>query len=155
MQLKNRTDTCINKPTVFTELKTGDVWFVAGGKSNMAQLLKDAGANYVFSDNDKTGSLSLNMEQVISKATDADYWLNLHYSNTTADVIKQDKRYGVFNAYKKRNLYNNNALVNETGGNAYWEYGLNRPDELLEDLIKIFHPTLLPKHTLKYYKQLK
>ena len=121
----------------------------------MAQLLKNAGADYIFKDNDKTASLSLNIEQVISKAVDADYWVNLHYSNTASDVIKQDKRYGIFNAYKKGNLYNNNALVDETGGNAYWESGLNHPDELLADLIKIFHPNLLPNHTLKYYKQLK
>jgi len=155
LQLQSMTDTCTSKPTVFTELKTGDVWFVPGGKSTMAQLLKNAGANYIFKDNDKTASLSLNIEQVISKAADADFWINLHYSNTAADVIKQDKRYGVFNAYKKGNLYNNNALVDETGGNSYWESGLNHPDELLADLIKIFHPNLLPNHILKYYKQLK
>ena len=121
----------------------------------MATLLKDAGATYIFSDNDKTGGVSLNMEQVINKALHADYWLNLHYANTAADIAKLDKRYELFTAYKKRNLYNNNALLNEAGGNAYWEYGLNHPDELLADLIKIFHPTLLPDHTLKYYKRLK
>ncbi len=155
LQLKNMTDTCKYKPTVFTELKTGDVWFVAGGKSNTAQLLKDAGATYVFNDNNKTSALSLNMEQVINKAANANYWLNLHYSASAADVLKQDKRYEIFNAYKKRNLYNNNAMINETGGNGYWECGLNHPDELLADMIKIFHPTLLPNYTLKYYKQLK
>ncbi len=155
LQLKSITDTCKYKPTVFSEIKIGDVWFVPGGKSNMATLLKDAGAMYIFTDNDKTGSLSLNLEQVINKAINADYWLNLHHCNSLEDVIKQDKRYEVFNAYKKQNLYNNNALVNEAGGNAYWEYGLNHPDELLKDLIKIFHPILLPNHTLKYYKQLK
>ena len=155
LQLKSMADTCKNKPTVFTELKTSDVWFVPGAKSNMATLLKDAGADYVFTDNDKTGSLSLNLEQVINKAVNADYWLNLHQCNNAEELIKQDKRYEVFNAYKKRNLYNNNAMVNEAGGNAYWEYGLNHPDELLADLIKIFHPDLVPNHTLKYYKQLK
>jgi len=155
MQLKSMTDTCTYKPTAFSEIKTGDVWFMPGAKSNAAQLFKDAGADYIFNDNDKTGSLSLNLEQVIDKAINADYWLNLHYCNNGEDIIKQDKRYEVFNAYKKRNLYNNNAMVNQTGGNAYWEYGLNHPDELLADLVKIFHPSLLPNHTLKYYKQLK
>jgi len=155
LNLKSMADTCKNKPTVFTELKTGDVWFVAGGKSNLAQLLKDAGATYVFNDNDKTGALSLNMEQVMNKAVNSGYWLNLHYANNATDILKQDKRYAVFNAYKKRNLYNNNALMNENGGNAYWESGLNRPDELLADLIEIFHPELLPNHALKYYKRLR
>ncbi|HEX7412976.1 MAG TPA: ABC transporter substrate-binding protein [Bacteroidia bacterium] len=154
LQLKSMTDTCVHKPTLFSELKTGDAWFVPGAKSYVAQLFKDAGATYIFRDNDKTGSLSLNMEQVVGKAINADYWLNLHYCNTTQDLIKQDKRYEIFNAFKKRNLYNNNAFVNQTDGNAYWEYGLNHPDEILSDLIKIVHPALLPNHTLKYYKQL-
>lgn len=155
LRLKAMADTCKIKPLVLTELKTGDTWFVPGGKSNMAQLLKDAGARYVFAGNEKTASLSLNFEQVFGKAHEADYWINLHQSNSIADVLKNDKRYESFKAVKEKRLYNNNAFSNATGGNAYWEYGLNRPDELLADLIKIVHPALLPNHQLKYYKQLK
>ncbi len=155
LALKTSADTCKYKPTVFTEIKTNDAWFVAGGKSSLAQLLNDAGANYIWKDNGKTEATALNMEQIIQKALSADYWINLHFCNTKEDLLKLDKRYSEFNAFKKENLFNNNALLNKTGANAYWEYGLCSPDEILKDLIKIFHPNLHANHQLKYYKQLK
>ncbi|MGZ3904662.1 MAG: ABC transporter substrate-binding protein, partial [Bacteroidia bacterium] len=68
---------------------------------------------------------------------------------------KLDSRYGEFNAFKKGNLYNNNAIVTLKGANDYWESGLCSPDMILKDLVKIFHPELQPDHRLKYYKQLK
>ncbi|MBS1646759.1 MAG: ABC transporter substrate-binding protein [Bacteroidetes bacterium] len=153
--LKHITDTCLNKPTVFTELKTGDVWYVAGSESNMAQMLRDAGAHYVFDDNHQISALSYTIEQVLTRARATQYWLHLHEAETLSDVLKQDARYAVFSAFKNKKLYNNNALQTTAGANAYWEQGLNRPDELLEDLITIFHPSLAPHHPLKYYKQLK
>jgi iron complex transport system substrate-binding protein len=154
LSLKSSADTCKYKPTVLTEIKTNDTWFVSGGKSSLAQLLNDAGAEYVWKDNDKTETTSLNMEQVIQKCLNADYWINLHLCNTADDLLKLDKRYAEFNAFKRKNLYNNNALINKTGGNNYWENGLCSPDEILRDLVKIFHPALQPDHKLKYYKQL-
>ncbi len=36
-----------------------------------------------------------------------------------------------------------------------WERGINHPDEVLADLIKIFHPELLPDHEFVYYERLK
>ena len=38
--------------------------------------------------------------------------------------------------------------------NDYWESGMTRPDRILKDVIKIFHPDLLPDHQLYYYKKL-
>jgi iron complex transport system substrate-binding protein len=155
LTLKSSADTCQYKPSVFTEIKTNDTWFVSGGKSSLAQLLNDAGADYLWKDNNKIETTSLNMEQVIQKCLAADYWINLHLCNTAEDLLKLDKRYAEFNAFKNKNLYNNNAVLNKTGGNAYWENGLCSPDEILRDLVKIFHPGLQPGYNLKYYKQLK
>lgn len=154
VSLKAIADNCKHRPTVFFEKKTGDAWFMPGGKSYQAQLVQDAGADYIFKNSDKTGSLSLNEEQVITQAKDAGYWLNLHHCTSLADLLKEDKRYEIFSAFKTGNVYNNNNFVNENGGNAYWEYGLNRPDELLAELICIFHPGISPDRKLTYYKQL-
>jgi len=44
--------------------------------------------------------------------------------------------------------------MNGLGGNDYWESGLLYVDELLADLIVIFHPEILPTRALKYYKPL-
>jgi iron complex transport system substrate-binding protein len=155
LALKKSADTCSYNPTVFSELKTNDTWYVAGGESSLARLLADAGADYLWKDNGKTSVTALNMEQVMQKALHADYWINLHMTNSTGEVLALDKRYGEFKAFKQKQLFNNNALGNAKGGNAYWEDGLCNPDEILADLISIFHPALQPGHKLKYYKQLK
>jgi len=155
LALKQSADTCKYRPTVFTELKTNDTWFVAGGKSSPAQLLADAGADYIWKDNGKVNVTALNMEQVIQKALHADYWLNLHTSHSAAEILAFDKRYGEFKAFRNGNLYNNNAKLNAKGGNSYWENGLSNPDEILSDLVHIFHPNLQPGKELTYYKQLK
>jgi iron complex transport system substrate-binding protein len=152
--LKKMTDTCKYRPTVFTEVKTNDTWFVAGSKSSTAQFLNDAGANYLWRDNGKVEVTAMNMEQVIAKALGADYWINLHLCNSKEDLLKLDGRYAEFNAFKKGNLYNNNALLNVKGGNDFWEDGLCNPDEILSDLVEVFHPGLQPGKKLKYYKQL-
>jgi len=155
LALKASADTCKYRPTVFSELKTNDTWFVAGGESSLARFLSDAGANYLWKDNGKVNVTAMNMEQVIDKALNADFWIHLHLCNSAVDMIKIDVRYGEFKAFKTGNLYNNNALLNPMGGNAYWENGLCKPDEILSDLVHIFHPTLQPDTKLKYYKQVK
>lgn len=155
LALKQSTDTCRYKPSVFTELKTNDTWFVAGGKSSLARFFSDAGADYIWKDNGKVNVTALNMEQVVQKALHADFWINLHLANSADDILRADKRYGEFRAFKMGNLFNNNAWQNPKGGNAYWENGLCNPDEILADLVSIFHPNLQAERKLVYYKQLK
>lgn len=154
--LKAVTDTIKRKPSVLTEIKYADAWYVPGGKSFMAHLLKDAGSNYVWSDDSKSGSLPLTFEEVYTKAGSADYWVNLFINiNSKKELLAFDERYALFNAYKQDKLYNNNAIANKNGYSDYWEEGMVNPDELLKDLIKIFHPQLLQQHQLKYYKKIK
>ncbi|HRN44287.1 MAG TPA: ABC transporter substrate-binding protein, partial [Flavobacterium sp.] len=40
------------------------------------------------------------------------------------------------------------------GGILYFEWSPTRPDWVLKDLIKIFHPELMPNHTLFFYQKL-
>lgn len=155
LSLKRMADTCKYKPTVFTEIKTSDTWFVAGGQSSLAQLLADAGADYLWKDNGKTGVTALNMEQVIQKALHADYWLHQHLCNSKTDLLKLDERYAQFKAFQDGNIFNNNARTNDKGANPYWEEGLCEPDKILDDLVQIFHPNLHGKRRLNYYQQLK
>lgn len=155
LSLKRIVDTCKYKPTVFTEIKTSDTWFVAGGESSLARLLADAGADYLWKDNGKTGVTALNMEQVLHTALQADYWLHQHLCNSKADLLKLDRRYAEFKAFRDGNIFNNNARTNGKGANPYWEEGLCEPDKILDDLVQIFHPTLYGKRRLNYYQELK
>jgi iron complex transport system substrate-binding protein len=153
--LKSLADTVKLKPTVLTEIKYGEAWYVPGGKSFMAHFIKDAGGDYIWKHEDRAGSLPLSFEAVFAKAKDADYWLNLFINlNTKKELLASDERYSMFRAYKTGNLYNNNKIANAKGYSDYWENGMSNPDELLKDLIKIFHPELLPGYELKYYKKI-
>lgn len=135
------------RPTVFTGINRGDSWRVSGGNSYFARFLGDAGADYLWADDDSIGSVPLDFEVVYERAADADYWLpNTGRWTTLADVAAEDPRYADFAVYQTGNIYNNNGRLNEFGGNDYWETGIAHPDQILADLIAIFHPDLLPDH---------
>lgn len=142
------------KPTVFIGAPYQGTWWVSGGASFAARLLADAGAEYIWADDDSTGSLMLDIETVYEKAGSADFWLNTGYWNTLADAKAADERFTKFAAYKNGDVYNNNRRMGPGGGNLYYESGPANPDVILADLIAIFHPELLPEHELYYYKKL-
>lgn len=149
------TDTVKYKPKVLTEIRYADAWHVPGGDSFMAHLLKDAGADYIWKNERRSGSIALNFEEVYIKAKDADFWVNLFINiNSKKDLLSFDERYKLFRPFINGNLYNNTNIVNDKGYSDYWATGMSNPDELLKDLIKIFHPQLLPGHQLKYYKKI-
>ena len=144
-----------NRPTIFVGFNFKGTWYMPGGKSYVAKYLSDAGANYLWSDDKSSGSLPLSFEVVLERAANADYWLNFSQSwRKLKDLVAEDNRYADFKAVKAGNLYNNNARLNESGGNDYWEGGINNPDIVLADLIKIFYPKILFNHQLFYYRKL-
>lgn len=142
------------KSTVFTGVMRGDAWSMPGGRSYIAHFLADAGAAYLWADDETTGSIPLDFEKVFERAAEADFWLNTSSWKSREEAAAADERYTQFRAYQTGAMYNNNARLNENGGNDYWEGGLANPDVVLADLIKIFHPELLPDHELVYYRQL-
>jgi iron complex transport system substrate-binding protein len=144
-----------DKPTVFLNAPFDGTWWVPGGESYLAAFLRDAGARYLWADIPSQGSQTLDFEAVYELAADADFWLNPGQWNNLNDGLAVDERLSEFRAFQEGNVYNNNASVNKYGGNDYWESGLTRPDVVLADLIKIFHPDLLPEHEFVYYQQLK
>jgi len=152
--LKELAKSAKTKPTVFTDALFGGKWYKPGGDSFAARLILDAGGNYLWKENNSTGSLKLDFEQVYEKAYNADFWVNVHYWNKFSDIEKTDPRYTKFKAYQTKNVFNNNLVVNEFGGNDIWESGIINCDLVLADLIKIFHPELLPGHKFRYYKKL-
>ncbi|MCD6018528.1 MAG: periplasmic binding protein [Bacteroidetes bacterium] len=143
-----------HKPTVLTEIKYGDAWYVPSGKSYMANLINDAGGNYFWKDDQKVGSTPLPFEKVYAKAKDCDFWINQYNVNTRKELISYDERYGLFKAFKEGNLYNNNKVQNSGGYSNYWETGITHPDDVLADLIKIFAPAFMPQHEFVYYKKI-
>ncbi|MES2515524.1 MAG: ABC transporter substrate-binding protein [Bacteroidota bacterium] len=152
--LKALTANIRQKPTVLTEIKYGDAWYVPSGKSYMAHLIADAGGDYFWKDDAKTGSTPLSFEMVYAKAKDCDVWINLYNVNSKKELSAFDERYGLFKAAKEGRLYNNNKVQNALGYSNYWETGITNPDEVLADLIAILCPELLPGHEFKFYKKI-
>jgi iron complex transport system substrate-binding protein len=144
-----------SKPTVLTDAQYQGTWYVAGGKSYVAQYLKDAGANYLWADNDSTGSVPLSFETVYAKGRNADVWLNVNQDWKTLDtLLKADERYANFKPVKTGRIYNNNGRMNDLGSSDYWQSGLMHPDVILADLATILHPGLLGDRPLVYYRPL-
>ena len=142
------------KPTVFSGIDYQGTWYAPGGESYVAKLFADAGADYLYADNNETGSIALDFESVYDRAHDAEFWMNTGFGSDPADLLSYDSRYSKFIAYQTGNVYNYNARENEYGGNDYWQSGVIKPDVILADLVKIFHPDLLPDHELYYYKNI-
>ena len=143
------------KPTVFTGSDYQGTWSMPGGNSFAAAFFKDSGADYLWADDTTTGSLPLAFEAVFEKAQNAEYWVNVGYFFTPADLLAADARYADFAAYQNGNVWNNDARTSAMGGNDYYESAVAHPELVLADLIKIFHPELLPDYELVYYRQLK
>ena len=137
------------KPSVITERRIGQVWYVPGGKSYMASLLNDAGAEYPWSDNNNTGSIALSFENVLERGQDADIWLikynaaqNLTYNNLRQEYTPNSR----FKAFEQRLIYGCNTQYMR-----YYEETPFHPERLLQDLSAIFHPTLFPEHKPYYF----
>lgn len=143
------------RPTVLLGFSYQGTWYVSGGRSYGAQLLTDAGANYLWSDSTAPVTIPLDFEAVYEVAAAADVWLNMNPAwPTRAAAIADDPRYGQFQAWQRDRMYNNTAKTNATGGNDYWETGLLEPQVILADLVQIFHPELFPDRQLVYYQKL-
>ncbi len=140
------------RPTVFTDTPFDGTWYVSGGQSFSAQLLADAGADYLWADDESTGSLYLDFETVFDVAADADYWINIGFFGSLDELVGADERYAEFAAFQNGTVFNNNLRVNELGGNDYYEGGVSNPHLVLADLIGIFHPELLPDHEFTYFQ---
>ncbi|MBV7330438.1 ABC transporter substrate-binding protein [Chloroflexi bacterium TSY] len=144
-----------DKPTVLTGINRGDSWRVSGGQSYFARFLLDAGADYLWADDDSIGSIPLDFEVVFDRAAEADFWApNTGRWRTLEDVATDDARYAELAAFQNGTIINNNASVNEFGGNDYFEAGVANPDLVLADLLSIFHPDLLPDHMLVFFRQI-
>ncbi len=154
LMLKSTADQLSSKPTVFSGILYGDTWFAPGANSFAASLIQDAGGIYTWSDRKVSGSVELSLEAVIDRNIETDFWIGTaDYASKTV-LAKTDSRYAKFKAFKTDQIYNVNGRVGATGGLEYYELAGARPDIVLRDLIKIFHPDLLPRYELYFYRKL-
>ena len=150
--LSRRYDTIQHKPSIFSGKPYGGIWYQPGGKSYMAQLLEDAGANYLWSGKEAAGGLPLDFETVYAKAAEADFWrlvVKSSHPYTYDRLLEEDPRYADFKAFTQKQV-----IVCNVADALYYEVAPTRPDVVLADLIHLLHPGALPNHEPVYYKRM-
>ncbi|TDE41819.1 ABC transporter substrate-binding protein [Flavobacterium rhamnosiphilum] len=143
-----------SKSTVLYGSMYQDQWFVAKGNSWVAQFMKDAKANYLWSNVEGTGSLGLSFENILDKAKNADYWIASGPFKTISELGDSNPHYRQFDAFTSKNVYTFESKLGAKGGTIYYELAPSRPDLVLKDYIKIFHPELLPNYTFTFAQKL-
>lgn len=143
-----------NRPNVLSGVMYQDIWYAPGAESWGAQILQNAGGDYVFSDQKGSGSLQLNYEFVLDRAAEAEVWIGSADFPDVKTMGSNEPRYQNFQAWKTGQIYTYTAKKGATGGLEYFELGYVRPDLILKDLIKILHPELLPEYELYFYQKL-
>ena len=137
-------------PTILSGKKFGQSWHVPAGNSYMGNFYRDAGVNYLWSDNAGTGSIPLDFETVYNIAHAADFWCfkvgyNGNYSKK--DLLKEYENYSDFKAFKTGRIIICNTLKTD-----FYEIGFLEPHIILADLLSIFYPGSVPDHKKKYFQ---
>lgn len=143
--------TVTERPRVLTELLTSGVWYVPGGQSYMANMLRDAGADYPWSDNASAGSLQLDAAAVIDKASNADIWIMRNFGDVTlGSLAEMSPLYTNIKAYQNGNIYNCDLSESVIFNDIAFH-----PERILADMAAMFHPELFSDYKMRYYSKIK
>ncbi len=154
LQLKKKADEASEHPKVLVGSPYKDSWWVPGGKSYLANLIHDAGGDYLGKDNSSHESYVISFENALTLGNEADVWINMGILASKKEILAADSRFKNFKVLSAGKVYNNNKRLSEGGGNDFWESGTVRPDIVLSDLISVFHPGLISEEMV-YYRQVK
>jgi iron complex transport system substrate-binding protein len=146
--------TSTKKPSVLFSIPYQGVWYIPGGKSYVAQLLKDAKGTYPWAENENTGSIHLSFENVANQYQNPDVWINPE-TNSLSEIAAIDKRFSYFLDVPNIKVFQHNARKTINGGNDYWEQGVARPDLVLMDYGKMLHPKLFENTNFTFFQILK
>ncbi len=148
-------DSVIDAPSAMLNTPYRDSWFMPSTGSYIARLIADAGGDYIYKKNTGNTSQPIDLEEAYRLASEADMWLNCGSANSLSELRAACPKFTDTRCFRNGSVYNNTRRATPGGGNDFFESAIVHPDLLLRDLVKIFHPELLPDHELYYYKQLK
>jgi len=142
------------RPRILCGLPWQGIWHVPGGESWMAAMIADAGGDYIWKENRSRESVPVNIETVVHQGGSADFWINAGAARSLAEIRAVDERLTHVKPARTGMVYNNSARAGAHGGNDFFESGAVNPHIVLKDMIRIFHPDLLPDHQTFYYMKL-
>lgn len=105
----------------------------------------------VLKDNGPTHSVGMTNETLLKLAGDADFWL----VNNTEDTNWPPLNFlNSFKAYREGQVYHYQKRTrHEHDAYDWYETPEVRPDLVLEDLVAVFYPDLLPNHELMFLEK--
>jgi iron complex transport system substrate-binding protein len=139
------------RPLVMTGRSTRGLFTIAGGRSYVAALIKDAGGRYAWVDNGSVATASIDLEAQVQRAANADVWINGGGWASLPAMLDDEPRYAAFKAYRQGHVWTYERRQEASGANDYWSRSITHPDLLLADLVKIFHPRLGAEHAFEWY----
>ena len=151
-RIKARVDSCATRPRLMCELKSGSAWYMPGGGSTMGQLYRDAGADYLFGNNDNSGSVPYSFETVLARADSADVWLVKYGADkdkSYSSLEQEFSGYTLLRPFRERRIFACNV-----SNKRFYEETPFRPDILLEELACLLHPELNDNYKLRYYEKM-
>jgi len=141
-----------HRPTVTSGEMHYGTWHAVGGKNYLAQIFRDAGADYVIRDEETAGE-NLEFEKMYALAANADYWriLNSYPGEFSYEALKaSEPRNELFKAFREHKVIYCNMKQQ-----PYYEISPVKPDVLLKDFVAIFHPELVePDYQPTFYRLL-
>ena len=113
----------------------------------MARILADAGGNYLWADDENTGSLALDFNQVLAVAQNADYWF-IKWTNINSLKDLQ----GAYDLNKEMAAFQNSRVyVCDTDKTRFFDRIPFHPEVLLREFAAILHPELFPDYQPQMY----
>ena len=159
-KIRERCESLINKVAQLKEKKSTFLLYFPSDEAEWKAHRNDFYASYlqavshnVLKDDGPTHSVGMNNEQLLALARDADFWM----INSTTDEDWPPASYlKSFKSYREGNVYHYQKRTNyEHNAYDWYETPEVRPDLVLEDLVSIFYPELLPDHEPIFFEKVK
>ncbi|MBS5871675.1 MAG: ABC transporter substrate-binding protein, partial [Porphyromonas sp.] len=132
------------------------VWYVPGEYSYIVKAFSDAAISCDFIPG-QIDSRPSSFEYVFRRNQHKKIWLCLMTGKLEklSDFLALNERYIHFDAAREGEVWVDRKMLNQEGGNDFWESGPYHPDLVLKDFIKIAHPELLPGYETRYWMRLR
>lgn len=118
-------------------------WRVPGGKSYHAQIIADAGGDYIFKENNNSTNIFLNYTRGLELLGKASYWVQPNVCfKRLEEFLGWNKDLGKLNVVQKGNILMANRRADDDLclKNDVYETGNLYPEYVLRDLGKLLYP---------------
>lgn len=141
-----------NRPKIMVNAPYSDSWFMPSSDSYIANMIDDAGGEYIYKKIKGNSSRPIDMEEAFKLVAESDYWINPGTANSIDELKSMVPKLSIAGLIQEGKIYNNNYRSTPGSGNDFFESGTVNPHIVLKDLIKIFHPELIDENFTYYHR---